>query len=207
MYSDNVIEAPRILINSVIKYRYSVMYSGVNKIDNIIRCRYNSVTCAVRYQLATPTYETIVQPPLQSFENGSVSAIHKVRDTCLYDAAGSGFTIIDSTYPISSLARVYKQDGDVITDIAISTCTVAANGLTFTSTALSTGDTVVAEFYGVFSNSTVPTITTSVAVNVLGMAEMTAAGLNLLSKMTDAAIAYQYAVNLEFDARLTAGGH
>jgi len=93
------------------------------------------------YQLETP--ETYYYPPqaLQVFENGTVYVETINTDYGFYD---SGLTISNTNIPIDTLVEVLKFDSDTgaATEIPVNTCTVAGNGLSFTSTALTYGDLV-----------------------------------------------------------------
>lgn len=93
------------------------------------------------YQLETP--ETYYYPPqaLQVFEKGTVYVETITADYGFYD---SGLTISNTNIPIDTLVEVLKFDSDTgaATEIPVNTCTVAGNGLSFTSTALTYGDLV-----------------------------------------------------------------
>ena len=70
----------------------------------------------------------------------------------------TSIAISDTDYPINSLQEVFKVDEEtgVETPIDISTCTVAVDGLSFTSTALTDGDLVWFRYEHTL-DSTVPT--------------------------------------------------
>lgn len=199
---------------SIGKYTYDIYFASRAIEFFVAKGAYGDLAAAkvaftgltIQYALAISTYEKIQIPSMQSFENGSILSIAKIRDSCLYDSATptSGFAISNTDYPIDSLDRVYKQSGDTITEINVSSCTVAAGGLTFTSTEATNGDYIIAIYNTLFSSSTIPTVSHSEAIDSAAMIESNASGLNLLSNLQDRFMVYQNAVNIAVDARLVA---
>lgn len=98
-------------------------------------------TTSAILSLATPvlTYYPPKSIPLEI--NSSIIHQSIMSDIVFYS---TGIAITDTDYPISALQEVYKVDTETgaETPIDIATCTVAVDGLSFTSTALTDGDLV-----------------------------------------------------------------
>lgn len=93
------------------------------------------------YQLAEPVLSYYPPKSIPLEINSTIEHNPIISDIAFYS---TGFTITDTNYPISALEEVFKVDEEtgVETPIAVSTCTVASGGLSFTSTALTNGDLV-----------------------------------------------------------------
>lgn len=93
------------------------------------------------YQLATPVITEILPNTVKSSPNGSVQYLNIRGEVGYY---GTNIAVTNSALPIKSLTSVKKisiADGSE-TNIDLATCTIASGGLSFTSTALTSGDLV-----------------------------------------------------------------
>ena len=109
----------------------------------------STVTTLINYQLATPvtTYyppQTLISHPAGTVYNESV-----FNEQFVYNSDNNGITLTDVNFPISALdvvTKFNKTTGEM-TPIAISDCTVASGGLTFTISGGVTGEFYDVEFY------------------------------------------------------------
>lgn len=104
-----------------------------------------------------------------------------IKEKQLYD---SGITITNTDLPIKSLISVTKINTTTgeETDIAISTCTVAEGGGSFTSTALTDNDSVVFVYEYDTSLTTIPTIVTKYVLSRTTQADENTKGIQLNNK-------------------------
>jgi len=124
----------------------------------------------VWYKLATEVPTKYLPQTLIAEPNGTMIVSPTIKDNGVYDG---GFSVSNEDYPISSLESVYKADpttGLPQTPIAISTCTIDSDGLGFTSTALSDGDSVIAVYEHLYL-STIPTLTYQYPTNDIASRE------------------------------------
>jgi hypothetical protein len=143
---EEVTQANIDLVASVGKYYYhtdkSVWFiTAADTYADIAAARTGLGTSQVFYQLATPVVTNYYPNIINAEPSGTVYVYPFVED---YDFYNGGVYINNTSYPIDSLEYVYivnKATG-TLTPVAISTCTVAAGGASFTSTAISTGDLV-----------------------------------------------------------------
>lgn len=127
------------------------------------------------YQLAQPI---IKHYPfinvLNSYPKGTICIETRMADATLYDEI-KGFEVDNISTPIKNLLKVEKyeivDDNAVITDIDLSTCTIALDGLSFTSTQLSHGDVVWASWEYDSSLTTIPTTVTTLPLNLKAQVE------------------------------------
>lgn len=95
----------------------------------------------VIYQLNTPIITEILPNTVKSSPNGSVQYLNVRGEVGYY---GTNIAVTNSSLPIKSLTSVKKisiANGSE-TNIDLATCTIASGGLSFTSTALTSGDLV-----------------------------------------------------------------
>lgn len=107
------------------------------------------------YQLATPVTTNYYPNTLTAEPSGTVYVNGGIKETNYYN---SGITITNSYYPISNLISVDKVNTDFSrSPIALSACTVASNGLSFTIAGASSGDKY--EYVYEHNMTTIPTMT------------------------------------------------
>lgn len=116
------------------------------------------------YQLATPVVTNYLPNVLNAEQSGTIYVEPFVEDVALY---GTNITIENSAYPIDSLSYVYRINvaNGALTPIALSSCTVAANKLSFTITGAAVNEYYL---YGyTYSGlSTVPDLTYSYTAEI-----------------------------------------
>ena len=158
----------------------------------------STVTTIVNYQLATPITTQHDPLTLTAFENGTIYVEPVIKEQNVYS---SGIAIDDSTLPISSLDYVNKLDPttDVLTPIAISDCTVAGDGLSFTISGAS-NDEVYVYAYNYVNLSTTPTLAYNYPANTAGQTKDNSRGLGLIdariSMLSDRALADRNEIDL-----------
>ena len=153
----------------------------------------NPVT--VIYQLATPITHKGTSQSLIAYPKGHLIIECVKRVTKSYDNG----IIVDT--PIETIESVTKvEDGERI-PIDLSKVTVAGNKLSFTITGA-----VKNEIYEVIYhyNGVLPTVRFSYPQNVAAAIDGNTKGVAANSKAISDFIAYQNAVNLQFDLRITA---
>ncbi len=137
-------------VASIGKFYYSTskaifIFTAKGTYADLAAARTGLGTTSVRYQLATPTVTQETATGMSAKGTlGTITQDGIIKDGGTYS---SGLTITDSTYPIVTLAEVYKTAAGVDTQITIASCTVAGDGLSFTSTELSDGDVVTYRYY------------------------------------------------------------
>lgn len=155
------------------------------------------------YQLAEP--EIIELPPqsLTAYSGGTIYVEPIVKETAVY---GTGITIKDPSVPIKRLERVTKinLNDNSRMDIPISSCTVASDGLSFTSTILGSKDTIEYEYEYDQALSTTPTLEVVANMNLKAQVsshDKTISSINQeLSNFSDMTLMWI----IELDSRLTA---
>lgn len=110
------------------------------------------------YQLAQPIESNVPAQEISAGPGDTVMWLPHKKDKGLYTE--TGFIISDQSLPIKSLISVKKKDlatGQDV-DIDLSTCIVAGDGLSFTSSALVEGDSIVCVYEYDDSLGTIPQI-------------------------------------------------
>ena len=121
-------------------------------------------TTTLNYQLATPVVHEGKAQPLTAFPNGHIIIEPVVKEVNTYN---NEITIKKAHLPIKVLESVYVINSDNSkTAIDISTCTIAPDGKSFTSTALTNSDNVEYTYFYDSSLSTLPTIKYSYPINL-----------------------------------------
>lgn len=122
------------------------------------------------YQLAEPIVTQVTPQQITAGAGSTIMWLPHVKETKIYD---SGITVTDTTLPIKSLVSVFKIDpatGEE-TEIDIDTCTIAGDGLSFTSTELEDGDSIIFVYEYDSSLGTVPQIVVRYANNFKAQTE------------------------------------
>ena len=150
------------------------------------------------YQLATPiTHEGKAQP-LTAFPGGHIIIEPVARVTKPYNG---GITV---DRPIQAIESITKIEDGVRTPIDISKATVASDKLSLTITGASDNEIYEIIYQYPSELTTLPTIRYSYPQNVAAAIDGNTKGVAANSKAISDFIAYQNAVNLQFDLRLVA---
>ena len=155
-------------------------------------------TTRLVYQLATPVLSDFTPQQIDGDAGDTIMWLPYIQETKIYS---SGISISDTSLPIKSLIKVVKinEVTQERTSIDISTCTVAPDGLSFTSTVLANGDTVEFVYEYDSALTTIPTLEVIYANNLKAQVNNNTAGVQLNSKaineLSDFAVAYL--INLE----------
>ena len=156
----------------------------------------------LNYQLAEPVV-TKIQPQILTAKAGdTIMWLPHVKEEKIYD---SGLAVKDTTLPIKSLVEVTKINKETLerTDIAINTCTIAGDGLSFTSTALVDGDMVEFVYEYDQSLTTVPEIVTKYVMSRTTQADENTKGVQLNNKAINELNDFTVAYLLNLEARIT----
>lgn len=155
------------------QYIYFIVALGTSKGDAETALAGTSIY----YQLATPVVTKYPSNVLTAYPSGTLLVESAVFDKGTYTTLFTPTEV--ATRPIGNLVSVNKvtPSTGVITPIALSTCTVAALGASFTSTALTALD-YVEVVYNTIGISSVPSLTYSTAINL-------AAGEKTLANQTE----------------------
>jgi hypothetical protein len=117
---------------------------------------------------------------INSYPSGTIVVEPFMEDVGLY---GASIVIEDTTKPINSLNFVYKVNVDtgVFTPVALSLCTVASGGLSFTISGATAGDFYLYG-YDYVGLSSVPSLTYAYATNLKAQV---ARNTNAISNLSD----------------------
>lgn len=178
--------------------------SGYNDVISTLDAGFTPYKMA--YQLATPVVTYIMANTLQSNPSGSIIVENAVHYEDIYS---SGLTIPVSSLPIKTLEYVNKIT--ILSDntrqyipIDLTTCTVAGDGLSFTSSALSDGDTVEYAYFYATELSTLPTISYQYPNNLKAQVDGNTDSINQLSKAISDLSNYAITLLLDHEARIAA---
>ncbi|MEG6613771.1 hypothetical protein V6C42_13025 [Pseudoclostridium thermosuccinogenes] len=150
------------------------------------------------YQLATPIPHEGIAQPLTAFPGGHIIIEPVVRVTKPYN---SGITV---DRPIQAIESITKIEDGVRTPIDISKATVASDKLSLTITGASNNEIYEIIYQYPPELTTLPTIRYSYSMNTAAAIAENTKGVAANSKAINDFIAYQNAVNLQFDLRITA---
>ena len=134
----------------------------------------------IYYQLETPITTQLPPQLLKSEVGGSINIEQIIED---YNFYSSGFTIVNSSYPIDELKEVVKFNmatGEEM-NISIGSCTIAGDGLSFTSTELADDDFVWCDFEYT-PTGTYPTIDYTVPTTLKDQVNDNSDGVKLVDK-------------------------
>lgn len=153
---------------------------------NIGDARTGLGTSKAIYQLSTPIVTNYMPHVLTAEPSGTIYVEPFISDVGLY---GANIAIENTSYPIDSLDYVNRIDvaTGALTPIALSSCTVATNGLTFT-----VSGATVAQYYDYGYTykdlSTVPSLTYSYATNLKAQVNNNTNEIAQLDKKVDTVI-------------------
>lgn len=167
---------------------------------------------SITYQYAEPiTYQNgengfSVLGKLYSYPGGGTVITERVaNDVAFYDSI-NGMVVLDTEIPIESLDKIIKYDKNTGAEIEIdiSTCTVAEDGMSFTSTELQAGDLVWFAWY--HNKGTYPSKTMTVPINHIAQTNSNTDGIRDLEKKTDNTKLRVDALNLEVSSHVSGSG-
>jgi hypothetical protein len=121
----------------------------------------NPVT--LNYQLATPIVTKLPSQRLTAYPNGTLFVEPVVLEEKVY---GTNIAIGNTTMPIKSFDFINKIVNGVMTSVDMTTATIAGDGLSFTLSGASNGDTYEYAYYYDQSLSTIPSVYYSYPTNM-----------------------------------------
>jgi len=189
-------------IAEYVPYQESIVYTP--EIGNSLpdgRCdKYNVLEGTKIQQIGGSIISHYPERALMAPANGTWISENIIGEVGFYDG---GLSVSNTKYPIKRLDYVHKVDPQTgaETPIDLSTCTVAGNKLSFTSTALSNGDLVSWDYEYDSALSTIEETEYEIATNIIAQVTENTNATNRLSKSIDNTNKQLQAAIVEFDER------
>lgn len=159
---------------------------------------YNNNPISLIYQLATPITHEGTGQGLTSYPNGHIIVEPVVKVTKPYN---NGITV---DKPIQAIESITKVEDGVRTPVDVTKATVASDKLSLTITGASDNEIYEIIYQYPSELTTLPTIRYRYPLNTAAAIEANTKASAANSKAINDFIAYQNAVNLQFDLRLVA---
>lgn len=172
--------------------------------DAYVLANLNGAT--LNYQLAKEITTAIPDADLIAEPNGTIIIDNAVKDTKIY---GTNITIDNTALPIKALESVKKitinpDNSRTETSIDLATCTIAGDGLSFTSTALTSKDMVVYVYLYDSALSTLGSLTYSFPQNLKAVVDGNVEAIADLSEEVASLSDYTVSYLLNLEVRVTA---